>query len=143
MTHQRAKSSIQIRSRKFDLHWTSKNAKNLAVESNRFSSIQNKKISQQTEKIKVIHYSESTTRIDSFTNPVLKISLASSASGSEYNYSPQHFYEGSQSVQLKADSPQKNFLKKGSNLQKQIVINLLRNKVTRQRQLNQKKQYSN
>lgn len=48
MSHQRIKSSVQIRSKKFDLHWTSKNAKNMVVESNRFGiSQQNKRESYQ------------------------------------------------------------------------------------------------
>jgi len=48
MTHQRAKSSVQIRSRKFDLNWNSKNGKNMVVESNRFgTSHQSKRDHQQ------------------------------------------------------------------------------------------------
>jgi hypothetical protein len=43
----------------------------------------------------------------------------------------------------RCESPQRNFLRKGSNLQKQIVINLLRSKLMRERELNERKEYSN
>jgi len=42
-------------------------------------------------------------------------------------------------TQERPSSPQKNFLKKGSSLQKQIVVNLLRNKLVREKELNEKK----
>jgi|688.fasta_scaffold369255_2 hypothetical protein len=40
-------------------------------------------------------------------------------------------------------SPQKNFLRRGSNIQKQIVVNLLRNKLMREREVCERKEYSN
>jgi len=35
LNHQRVRSNIQLRSHKFDLHWTSKKAKDMAIENNR------------------------------------------------------------------------------------------------------------
>lgn len=37
----------------------------------------------------------------------------------------------------------RSFLKKGSNIQKQIVVNLLRNKLLREREVREKREYSN
>lgn len=34
-SHQRTKSSIQLRSQRFDLHWTSKRAKNMLIENSK------------------------------------------------------------------------------------------------------------
>lgn len=42
-------------------------------------------------------------------------------------------------MEERLNSPQKNFLRKGSNLQKQIVVNLLRNKIVKEKELNEKK----
>ena len=40
LNHQRIRSNVQLRSQKFDLHWTSKKAKDMAVENNRVSTNQ-------------------------------------------------------------------------------------------------------
>ena len=42
-------------------------------------------------------------------------------------------YKYEEEEEERPDSPQKNFLRKGSNLQKQIVVNLLRNKLVKER----------
>lgn len=34
-SHQRTKSSIQLRAQRFDLHWTSKRTKNMAIENSK------------------------------------------------------------------------------------------------------------
>ena len=90
MNLQRAKSRAQIRPRKSDMHWNSKNVRIMAVESSRFgTSLQSKRWNhQQNEKQRVTYVSEHKQRLDNFTNPISKISLASAVPASElFNFS--------------------------------------------------------
>lgn len=139
ITHQRTKSSVQLRSRKFDLHWSSKKVKDMVVENNRSPtrSYNKVEIQQQPYQFRSTQMMGSSKKNDCREDPILKIGNTYSTTFPE-KYSPE-----SQSNELRLDSPQKNFLRKGSNLQKQIVINLLRSKLIKERQLNEKKQYSN
>jgi hypothetical protein len=121
-SHQRTKSSIQLRSQRFDLHWTTKRAKNMLIENAKQPVIQSNQMRLELPKTKSVqlpnngsaHFKDESTK------------FYSTYTGLPHNNSPESNLPS---------SPQKNFLRRGSNIQKQIVINLLRNKLLREREV--------
>jgi hypothetical protein len=128
-SHQRIKSSIQLRSQKFDLHWTSKKTKPLLIENHREPR-------QQINELKLELPRTKSTQLAN-ESPIFKdesVRFYSTFTGLPQNSSPESHQPAESLAPL-----QKNFLRRGSNIQKQIVVNLLRNKLLRERELNEKK----
>ena len=123
-SHQRTKSSIQLRSQRLDLRWTSKRAKNMLVENGK------QPVLIQSSQVKMEFPQTRSTILPKNGTPQFKdegIKLYSTYTALSLNSSPE-----SSPPPEKPMSPQKNFLRRGSNIQKQIVINLLRNKLLRE-----------
>jgi hypothetical protein len=123
-SHQRTKSSIQLRSQRLDLRWTSKKAKNMLVENGRQPAL------VQSSQVKLKFPQTRSTILPKNGSAHFKdegIKFYSTCTGLSQNSSPE-----SSPPPEKPVSPQKNFLRRGSNIQKQIVINLLRNKLLRE-----------
>lgn len=136
-SHQRTKSSIQLRSQRFDLHWTTKRAKNMLVQNSKQPVLvqsSQMKLEMPQAKSSIFHRNDSTH----FKDEGIKFYSTYTGMSHTSSQSPQGNPASSQPV-----SPQKNFLRRGSNIQKQIVINLLRNKLMREREVCERKEYSN
>ena len=126
--HQRMRSNVQLRTHKFDLHWTSKQSKNMTVENNKqLNHSPNKRMSLQKEpdlgpQFRSTQFTSSTVLVPTSARPMTQ------QFGSSTLPEKRRMEEGE-----RPESPQKNFLRKGSNLQKQIVVNLLRSKLIKER----------
>ena len=140
LNHQRIRSNIQLRSHKFDLHWSSKKTKDMAVENNRVPSQHSKRLKKDNEEAMKLQFRSTQLTPNTMLVPTTARPLTQSAHSSNF---PERRSYRQDEVEDRPDSPHKNFLRKGSNLQKQIVVNLLRNKLVKQRELNEKREYSN
>lgn len=119
-SHQRIKSSIQLRAQRFDLHWTTR--KKLLPSSKHPLSSDKPPTFRSTQVKLQLPRTQSTQLPPSPLKDEAKLYSTCSA----FCISSPQSSPPSQPV-----SPQKNFLRRGSNIQKQIVVNLLRNKLLR------------
>ena len=126
ITHQRNKNNLQVRSEKYDLHWTSKKKEQVML-------IDNKRGTTSLPSQRINHHASisqhKSTQLKSHplalsARPLTQQAFSSTLPPPALSKEKNQEYE-----EERLDSRQKSFLRKGSNLQKQIVMNLLRSKL--------------